>query len=278
MYRAFNVHITDQEIDTLLKNSNQVYDDFLLISHSHKQYIQQSLDNFLLPNNSIDVQSLEQDWFPSVDAHVFISHSHKDIELVQKFEKWLYQQFGIKCFVDSKVWGYANDLLKKLDDKYSLFCTEHNINTYYYEKTIISSSHVHMMLATALLKMIDKIDYIFFLNTPQSLSLNNIHQFTYSPWIYYELLLLKFIRKNKIKRLTEQERRKSFSIEAENLAMSFPVDIKNLCKLSRDNLYAWENHMMSHKNTPYSALEQLDLLFPDVKLTDNLSKRGRIYG
>ena len=278
MYRAFNVHITDQEIDTLLKNSNQVYDDFLLISHSHKQYIQQSLDNFLLPNNSIDVQSLEQDWFPSVDAHVFISHSHKDIELVQKFEKWLYQQFGIKCFVDSKVWGYANDLLKKLDDKYSLLYSENNINTYYYEKTIISSSHVHMMLATALLKMIDKINYIFFLNTPQSLSLNNIHQFTYSPWIYYELLLLKFIRKNKIKRLTEQERRKSFSIEAENLAMSFPVDIKNLCKLSRDNLYAWENHMMSHKNTPYSALEQLDLLFPDVKLTDNLSKRGRIYG
>ncbi|AAS12135.1 MULTISPECIES: toll/interleukin-1 receptor domain-containing protein [Treponema] len=278
MYRAFNVHIIDQEMDTLLKNSNQVYDDFLLISHSHKQYIQQSLDNFLLPNNSIDVQSLEQDWFPSVDAHVFISHSHKDIELVQKFEKWLYQQFGIKCFVDSKVWGYANDLLKKLDDKYSLLYSENNINTYYYEKTIISSSHVHMMLATALLKMIDKINYIFFLNTPQSLSLNNIHQFTYSPWIYYELLLLKFIRKNKIKRLTEQEMRQSFSMEAENLAMSFPVDIKNLCKLSRDNLYAWENHMMSHENTPYSALEQLDLLFPDVKLTDNFSKRGRIYG
>ena len=72
--------------------------------------------------------------------------------------------------------------------------------------------------------------------------------------------------------------RKSFSMEAENLEMAFPVDIKNLCKLSRDNLYAWENHMMSHENTPYSALMKLNLLFPDIKLTDNLLKRGRIYG
>lgn len=190
MYRAFNVEIVDNEMDSLLRNSNQLYNNFFAMHIFHKQNIQKSLNNFLLPDNSIDVAYLEKDWFPSVDAHVFISHSHKDIELVEKFEQWLYQRFGIKCFVDSKVWGYANDLLKKLDDKYSLFCTEHNINTYYYEKTIISSSHVHMMLATALLKMIDKIDYIFFLNTPQSLSLNNIHQFTYSPWIYYELSLL----------------------------------------------------------------------------------------
>lgn len=112
MYRAFNIKIADNEMDSLLKNSNQVYDDFLSISHSHKQNIQKSLSNFLLPDNSIDVAYLEEDWFPSVDAHVFISHSHKDIELVEKFEQWLYQRFGIKCFVDSKVWGYANDLLK----------------------------------------------------------------------------------------------------------------------------------------------------------------------
>ena len=29
---------------------------------------------------------------------------------------------------------------------------------------------------------------------------------------------------------------------------------------------------------PNSALMKLNLLFPDIKLTDNLSKRGRIYG
>ena len=264
MYRAFNVQIADNEMDSLLRNSNQLYNNFLDIYLSNKFNIQRSLENFLLPNNAIDVQSLEQDWFPSVDAHVFISHSHKDIELVEKFEQWLYQRFGIKCFVDSKVWGYANDLLKKLDDKYSLFCTENNINTYYYEKTIISSSHVHMMLATALLKMIDKIDYIFFLNTPQSLSLKNIHQFTYSPWIYYELSLLQFIRKKISRsRIAEGEMRKSFSMGAENLAMAFPVDINNLYKLSMVELSRWETGVPNDEKYPNSALMELDKLFPD---------------
>ena len=281
MYRAFNVEITDNEMDSLLKDNNQVYDDFLSISHSHKQYIQQSLDNFLLHDDSIDVAYLEKDWFPSVDAHVFISHSHKDIELVEKFEKWLYQQFGIKCFVDSKVWGYADKLIQQIDDKYSLLNIDYekDVKTYNYKNCLISSGHIHMILATALLKMIDKIDYIFFLNTPQSLSLNNIHQFTYSPWIYYELSLLQFIRR-KISRLriAEGEMRKSFSMEAENLAMAFPVDIKNLYKLSMTELSRWEMGVPSDEKCPNSALMKLNLLFPDIKLTDNLSKRGGIYG
>ena len=83
MYRAFNVQIADNEMDSLLRNSNQLYNNFLDIYLSNKFNIQRSLENFLLPNNAIDVQSLEQDWFPSVDAHVFISHSHKNIELVE---------------------------------------------------------------------------------------------------------------------------------------------------------------------------------------------------
>ena len=266
MYRAFNVKIADNEMDSLLRNSNQLYNNFLDIYLSNKFNIQRSLENFLLPNNAIDVQSLEQDWFPSVDAHVFISHSHKNIELVKKFEKWLYQQFGIKSFVDSNVWRYADNLIQQIDDTYSLLNIDYekDIKTYNYQNCLISSSHVHMMLATALLKMIDKIDYIFFLNTPQSLSLNNIHQFTYSPWIYYELSLLQFIRKKISRsRIAEGEMRKSFSMGAENLAMAFPVDIKNLYKLSMVELSKWETGVPNGEKYPNSALMKLDLLFRD---------------
>jgi hypothetical protein len=121
-----------------------------------------------------------------------------------------------------------------------------------------------MILATALLKMIDKIDYIFFLNTPQSLSLNNIHQFTYSPWIYYGLSLLQFIRRKISRsRIAEGEMRKSFSMEAENLAMAFPVDIKNLYKLSMVELSKWETGVPNGEKYPNSALMKLDLLFRD---------------
>lgn len=257
MYRAFNVQITDNEMDTLLKNSNQVYDNFLSISHSHKQNIQQSLDNFLLPDNSIDVQSLEQDWFPSVDTHVFISHSHKDIESVKKLEKWLYQQFGIKSFVDSKVWGYADKLLKKIDDEY---CVKQDTNygsIYDYEKRNISTSHVYMILATSLLKMINKIDYIFFLNTPRSLSLNNIHQFTYSPWIYYELLLLKYIR--------QKQHPKSYpSGEMSTESTDFPdfryqVSVAEMQKLTYEDLLKWQKHCDAKSRN--DALSILDSYF-----------------
>ena len=121
-----------------------------------------------------------------------------------------------------------------------------------------------MILATALLKMIDKIDYIFFLNTPQSLSLNNIHQFTYSPWIYYGLSLLQFIRRKISRsRIAEGEMRKSFSMEAENLAMAFPVDIQNLYKLSMVELSSWETGVPNDEKYPNSALMELDKLFPD---------------
>ena len=72
--------------------------------------------------------------------------------------------------------------------------------------------------------------------------------------------------------------RKPFSMEAENLEMAFPVDIKNLCKLSMTELSRWETGVPSDEKCPNSALMKLNLLFPDIKLKDNLSKRGRIYG
>ena len=61
MYRAFNVQIADNEMDSLLRNSNQLYNNFFDMHIFHKQNIQKSLSNFLLPDNSIDVQSLGQD-------------------------------------------------------------------------------------------------------------------------------------------------------------------------------------------------------------------------
>ena len=257
MYRAFNVKIADNEMDSLLRNSNQLYNNFFDMHIFHKQNIQKSLNNFLLPDNSIDVAYLEKDWFPSVDAHVFISHSHKDIELVEKFEQWLYQRFGIKCFVDSKVWGYANDLLKKFDNEY---CVQQDTNyglIYDYEKRNISTSHVHMILATALLKMIDKIDYVFFFDTQNSILKNNIQQLTSSPWIYYELLLLKYIR--------QKQHPKSYpsgemSIESKDLPdFRYQVSVAEMQKLTYADLLKWQKHC--YAKSWNDALSILDSYF-----------------
>lgn len=50
------------------------------------------------------------------------------------------------------------------------------------------------MLSSALAKMIDKCECIFFPNTPSSINLNKK---TESPWIYYELNIADLVQKRK---------------------------------------------------------------------------------
>jgi hypothetical protein len=64
--------------------------------------------------NLIDGSKLINDWFPSYKADVFISHSHNDSRTAKRLAIWLKKEFGLTTFLDSIVWGSANDLLKKL--------------------------------------------------------------------------------------------------------------------------------------------------------------------
>lgn len=56
-----------------------------------------------------------------------------------------------------------------------------------------------MMLSTALNNMIDSTECLFFLNTPNSISLSNEitneQKFTYSPWLYSELTTASIVEK-----------------------------------------------------------------------------------
>ena len=61
---------------------------------------------------------MQANWFPQIKADIFISHSHKDEDLALALAGWLKVSFGLTAFIDSCVWGYANDLLKMIDYKY----------------------------------------------------------------------------------------------------------------------------------------------------------------
>lgn len=93
------------------------------------------------------------------------------------------------------MWGFSDDLLRKIDDKY---CINNNSDSksYSYEKRNYSTSHVHMMLSIAINKMINKTECLFFLNTPGSVSIEDtVQKTTFSPWIYSELFTSEVIRK-----------------------------------------------------------------------------------
>lgn len=152
-----------------------------------------SLEKYVLDNGDLSGTMMETDWFPSINADIFISHSHKDEVSVIQFAGWLKEKFNLVAFIDSLAWGYSNDLLQKIDKKY---CKTSD-GFYSYNKRNYSTSHVHMMLSIALLKMIDKCESVFFFNTPNSIVLSETikdEEFTLSPWIYAELEMQRLIQ------------------------------------------------------------------------------------
>lgn len=68
------------------------------------------MDKYLSVDGELKASEIEEDWFPSFKADVFLSHSHKDEKDVIAFAGLL-SDIGLKVFIDSCVWGYRRLLL-----------------------------------------------------------------------------------------------------------------------------------------------------------------------
>lgn len=212
---------------------------------------QRCLRQFIYENNHIDGSSLKEHWFNIKDADIFLSHSHKDIDEIKCFAGWLFETFGLVSFIDSCSWGYCDDLLKLIDDKY---CKNLTSNTYDYQLRNYTTSHVHMMLGTALSEMIDKCECILFYNTPNSITLktqidnvkNNNIDVTLSPWIYHELSTTSMIQKRYPERIekslvVEHSAIQSFEKRAE-LVVEYDVTklLEKMISLTEEHLWEWK--------------------------------------
>lgn len=165
MFTGFNVQIEDK------KKFGEYHDVGSDIYKKQIQIISTSLEKYINPDGSLNEMRIEDDWFPEVKAHVFLSHSHNDIDFVKSFAGWLNKKFGIIAFIDSSVWGNSDDLLKSIDNKFCVSSRDDNgaIETYAYKLRNKSTSNVYMILYTALMKMIDNTECLMFINTPSSL-------------------------------------------------------------------------------------------------------------
>lgn len=134
-----------------------------------------------------DGNKIQENWFSEFkDFDIFISHVHNDGRLATCFAGWLYENLGLKSFIDSHLWNGCDKLLNAMNgDKPT------------YKKVNIVASHVYIMLNTALMQMIDNCECIFFLNTPNSMSIDDG---TDSPWIFSEIGMANMLRTNIPKR------------------------------------------------------------------------------
>ena len=190
----------------------------------------------------LDAEKIKSDWFPDIKADIFLSHSHADEKLAIAFAGWLNENFGLRSFIDSCLWGYCDKLLKIIDKNY---CENDDGKTYDYKSRNASTSIVHMILMNALTKMIDKTECLMFLNTPKSIVLkNDISQKTYSPWIFSEIETSRYIRKIIPDRLKERikDSTKYFSeLNESQLKVAFPANTSHLIKLDCKALNSWRD-------------------------------------
>ena len=176
MYKSYK--ITDVLVQRLNQSniSNKATND--------KCMMRSSLLEMISANSTIEASEIWNNWFPEIEADVFISHSSKDYSIAKKLSKWLLDSFNIKSFIDSDIWGHSNALLKEIDN---LYCLNPDSETYCYEKRNLSTAHVHMILSYAITRMIEKTECFIFIETHNSLSIDGNMSGISSPWIFHEL-------------------------------------------------------------------------------------------
>lgn len=253
--------------DTKIENKEMFNDFFALgkeVFSKNKKHVQNTLDEYLLNDGIIDGDALSQEWFPNINSNIFISHSHLDEEYVLAFAGWLKKNFNLNVFIDSCVWGYSNELLKQIDERY---CKNHNA-TYSYEKRNISTSHVHMMLNVALMKMMDKCECIFFINTPNSLPIvDNIKktESTLSPWIYSEVEMTRYLREQMPIRINYGNLiKENYQLEHSELKIQYKINKMHMIKIDDKCLKAWGDNKTKYEHpldTLYKQVNKIEVSY-----------------
>jgi hypothetical protein len=246
MYRGFNLSVPPSCFEAYENDGQSGY-------QAQKARIGRVVDSFKDSDGRINAVRLTANWFPQMDCQVFISHAHKDSELAIGLAGFLRCEFGISSFIDSCLWGYSDDLLQMIDDEY---CWKKRNGAYSYQKRNKSTTHVHIMLSTALIKMINGCECVIFLNTPESiLSSDYISGYaTESPWIYAEVAMTSLIQK---RGLTDHRRlaKRLTAAADEALRVKYGVDLEHLTSIGKDELIFWREQGRGLEN--FAALDIL---------------------
>ena len=203
--------------------------------------VQRALGEFATSGGVLDGSGLERNWFPQVKSQIFLSHSHGNEKVSMALAGWIHQHFGLASFVDSGVWGYADELLETIDKEH---CWNRASRTYIYEHRNRSTSYVHMMLSAALAKMINRTECLIFLSTTESLQWRDAVQRTQSPWIYSELTFASLVETRIPDRLTKQKTLNealNFSEKQAGVVMDFEADLARLTPITPNVLALWSD-------------------------------------
>lgn len=261
MYKGFIIEDFDENY---VSNSTMSFETVFtegLYPLSESDYLatndfERGFERFILTSKNLsndvilDGNKMIETYFPNVNADIFISHSHKDINKAKEFAKEIYRRTGLVSFIDSLAWENVDNL----------FISTH--------KDKVPDKYAYMMLNTALLNMIDKCECLFFLNTPNSF--NNESNSTFSPWIYSELSMANVIEKKIPKRILKcnqhliEQSMESMTFSSKNLKITLKPKVDKLSKCKYETIKTWLDCCEKNKK-----LSNLDELYSAISVKDN---------
>lgn len=254
MHRGFQVGLLTATLSDYDTVGRIVRDD-------HQHEVDQALDRFVAPDGVINAKALGENWFPLVEADIFISHSHHDQDSALRLAGWLQSELGLKAFVDSVVWRSADRLLKAIDNAH---CLNEDKKFYDYKRRNLSTSHVHMMLVMAIAKMMDQAEAVFFINSPNAMSAEGTTKNgqTSSPWIFAELGLTHLLRQTRPKRSRlALESREVKAMDSATVPVMHELDLSQLSPIDASTLTQWRRVRDQYDH----ALDALYALVPPLK-------------
>lgn len=244
-FRHNNCKVENPDCRSCYNKKYSYYNIGMKLFNKNKSLIAENISKYMDVNGVLEISQIEKEWFPNIEADIFLSHSHKDEKLAIAFAGWLKKELGLTTFIDSCIWGCSNELLKKIDDEY---CQNVKRTFYVYDKRNISTSHVHMVLANALMKMINQTESFIFFNTENSLVSTSEEieatesNKTYSPWIYLEINTVNLVKQTLPIRHIQKGAQENYGYLNEStnkLLGKYEVNLKSLIKIDDHILSEW---------------------------------------
>jgi hypothetical protein len=259
MYCGYDLSFLNEGCFADFEDVDSYYKQGLELLNEQRAEVKIVLDDFAIRNGTLDGTAIQENWFPQIEADVFISHSHSDERLAVIFSTLLHDCFGLSTFIDSCIWGYSTKLLKLIDNKY---CKNIDEDTYNYTKRNFSTSHVYMMLSTALMMMVDNCECIFFLDTPNAVNTKDVIQRTQSPWIYSEINISRLIKKRRPERMRnihDSLIKSQGSTYSENFSLNveYELNTSHFSSLSLDDFDRWKKNYDKVKGNSLDVLYKM---------------------